>query len=137
MGNYLYDLVLYLILAGLTIGLTHAFQVKRLISGDAQVAIIYLLVFYGLANIPLTYMLSYLFKSYGDAKGIVFFLNLVVGALIPSFIMKLRLEFDAPFSLSLALSYIFRIFPSFSVRASAKGVKIPFSAASESWAASA
>ena len=62
MGNYLYDIFMYAVLSAFAIGLTHVFDVKRLLADDAYLAVIVLFTFYGLANVPLTFLISYLFQ---------------------------------------------------------------------------
>ena len=46
---------------------------------------------FGFANIPFTYMLSYLFKDYGNAQGMIYFFNFITGGLLPVIILILRL----------------------------------------------
>ena len=89
-GNYLNDLFLYLIVAAFSIGMCKALEVEALTEGDAMKATVLLFIFFGAANIPLTYLLGYAFQNYGTAQGIIYFINFVTGGLITTIILVLR-----------------------------------------------
>lgn len=89
-GNFVYDFLLYLVVAFFSVGMCYALEVEALTEGEAISATILLFVFYGLANIPFTYILAYAFKDYGNAQGVVYFMNFVAGGLITIIILVLR-----------------------------------------------
>lgn len=74
---------------------------------------------YGLTNIPLTYIVGYLFKDYGNAQAALYFFNFVAGGILPLIILILRWigdPEDAVNSSDVArgLAWIFRIIPAYS-----------------------
>lgn len=89
-GNYLYDLLLYAIVAGISLGICAGLEVEALVEGDALGATAVLFFLYGITNIPFTYIISYLFKDYGNAQAAVYFFNFVVGGIVPMIILVLR-----------------------------------------------
>jgi hypothetical protein len=89
LGNYIYDFILYLIVAIFSVGMCQALKIDSLI-GEAYGATCLLFLFYGLANIPLTYILGYLFKDYGNAQGAIYFFNFVTGGILTIIILVLR-----------------------------------------------
>ena len=89
-GNFLYDYLLYAIVAGFSVGICVALDVTALIEGDALAASAILFFLYGLTNIPLTYILGYLFKDYGNAQAALYFINFVAGGILPMIILILR-----------------------------------------------
>lgn len=87
--------------------------------GDALGATAILFFLYGITNIPLTYILSYLFKDYGNAQAALYFFNFVAGGIVPMIVLVLRWisnPDDAVPSgdVGRALSWILRIIPAFS-----------------------
>ena len=72
-GNFLYDYVLYAIVAGFSVGMCVALNIEALIEGDALAATALLFFLLGLSNIPFTYIFSNIFTSYGNAQGTIYF----------------------------------------------------------------
>ena len=89
-GNYIYDFLLYLFIAIFTLGMCQVLSIDSLIEGDAYTASCLLFLFYGLSNIPLTYILGYLFKDYGNAQAGYYFFTFVIGGLVTIIILVLR-----------------------------------------------
>lgn len=72
-----------------------------------------LFLFYGLANIPLTYILGYIFKDYGNAQGAVYFFNFVAGGILTIIILVLRWIDENSNKIGRGLAWPLRIIPSF------------------------
>ena len=118
-GNFIYDYLLYAIIAGVSIGIAVGLDVEILTEGDALAATCILFFLYGTANIPLTYIFGFIFTDYGNAQVGVFFFNFILGGLITIIILVLRLisniQDDVPSSdVGRGLSWFLRIFPAFS-----------------------
>lgn len=113
-GNYLYDFLLYTVVAGFSLGMCHALQIKALITDGAFLATCLLFVFYGFSNIPLTYIQGYLFKDYGNAQGVVYFFNFVVGGIAPIITLILRWIGQDSNKVGRGIAWALRIVPAFS-----------------------
>jgi len=85
-----------------------------LITGSAFTGTCLLFLFYGLANIPLTYILGYIFRDYGNAQGAIYFFNFVAGGIIPIIILVLRWIDKESNKIGRGLAWPLRIIPSFS-----------------------
>lgn len=81
--------------------------------GEAFTATCLLFFLYGLANIPLTYILGYLFKDYGNAQGAVYFFNFVTGGIITLIILVLRWIDTDSNKVGRGLAWPLRMIPSF------------------------
>lgn len=66
-----------------------------------------------MANIPLTYILGYLFKDYGNAQGAVYFFNFVTGGIITIIILVLRFIDADSNKVGRGLAWPLRMIPSF------------------------
>ena len=118
-GNFLYDYLLYAVVAGISVGVCVGLNIEALIEDNAINATAALFFLYGLANIPLTYILGYLFKDYGNAQAAVYFFNFVSGGIVSLVIYILRWisnEDDAISSgdIGRGLGWVLRIIPAFS-----------------------
>lgn len=114
MGNYIYDFILYLILAIFSIIMCKVMEIEALTEGNAFAATILLFLFYGLANIPFTYLVGYAFKDYGNAQGIVYFINFVAGGLVTIIILVLRWVSLSSGVVGRILAWPLRLIPAFS-----------------------
>jgi ATP-binding cassette subfamily A (ABC1) protein 3 len=112
-GNYIYDFLLYLFIAVFTLGMCQVLSIDSLIEGNAFTASCLLFLFYGLSNIPLTYILGYLFKDYGNAQGAVYFFNFVSGGILTLIILVLR-WISTSNIVGKGLAWPLRIIPAFS-----------------------
>ena len=114
MGNFVYDFVLYMIVAGFSIVMCKVMDIEALIEGNAFAATITLFILYGLANIPFTYLIGYAFKDYGNAQGIVYFVNFVAGGLVTIIILVLRWVSLSSSLVGRILAWALRLIPAFS-----------------------
>jgi ATP-binding cassette subfamily A (ABC1) protein 3 len=113
-GNFIYDYVLYLILAGFSLLMCKLLEAKAFITGDAYGVVILAFILYGLAYIPLTYIFAYLFKDYGNAQAGFYFLTFVLGGLLSLVVFLLRFLGGNAGKIGLGISWVFRIIPSYS-----------------------
>ena len=117
-GNFLYDYLLYAVVAGISLGVCAGLNIEALIEDEAINATAALFFLYGLANIPLTYIFGYLFKDYGNAQAAVYFFNFVSGGIVSLVIYILRWisnEDDAVSSgdIGRGLAWVLRCIPAF------------------------
>lgn len=89
-GNFFYDFLLYAVVAVFSVVMCKVLSVDSLINGTAFTGTCLLFFLFGLANIPLTYMLGYVFTDYGTAQGAIYFFNFVAGGIVPIIILVLR-----------------------------------------------
>lgn len=113
LGNFLYDFILYLIVAIFSVVMCQVLKIESLTTGSAFTATCLLFFFYGLANIPLTYILGYIFRDYGNAQGAVYFFNFVSGGIVTIIILVLRWIDEGSNKIGRGLSWPLRIIPSF------------------------
>ena len=113
-GNFLYDYLLYLVLAVYSVLMCVALEIEALTNGQAIYGTILIFIFFGLANIPFTYLLGYAFTDYGNAQGIVYFINFVSGGLVTIIILVLRWISGSSSDVGRGLSWVLRIIPSYS-----------------------
>lgn len=69
---------------------------------------------YGYSNIVLTYLVAFLFKDYGNAQGVVYFFNFVVGGISPIIILVLRWIDQNSNLIGRGISWGMRLIPAFS-----------------------
>lgn len=111
-GNFIYDYVLYLVLAVFSFGMCQALSATAF-TGDAYGVTVLVFILYGLAYIPLTYIIAYVFKDYGNAQAGYYFFTFVVGGLLSIVVLVLRFLGGDAGKVGLGLSWIFRIIPSY------------------------
>lgn len=111
-GNFLYDYLLYVVLAVFGFLMCLAIDVDAFI-GDAFGVIVFTFMIYGLAYIPTTYIFSYLFKDYGNAQAGFYFFTFVVGGLLTIIVLVLRFLGGTANTVGLVLAWILRFIPSF------------------------
>jgi hypothetical protein len=112
LGNFIYDYILYLILAGYTLLMCKAFNVTPLL-GDAFGVTFMTFILYGLAYIPFTYIMGFVFKDYGNAQAGFYFFTFVAGGLLSMVIFILRSLGGTAGNVGLYLTWIIRFVPSF------------------------
>jgi len=112
-ANFVYDYILYAVVAVVSALVCLALDVGSLTDGDAYGATWMLFMFYGTAYIWLTYVFAFLFKDYGAAQAGYFFLTFVVGGLIPILILVLRALNENTRRFGKGIAWILRIHPSF------------------------
>lgn len=113
LGNFLYDFVLYLILAIFSVVMCKVLSIQSFTEGSAMTMTVLLFLFYGLANIPFTYILGYLFKDYGHAQGAIYFFNFGSGGIFTTIIIVLRWVNASSNKAGRGVAWAFRIIPSF------------------------
>lgn len=112
-GNFFYDFVLYLLLAGFSVGCCLLLDIQGFI-GESLMATILGFVLYGLTYIPFTYIASYFFKDYGNAQAVYYFFTFVSGGLLPILILILRFLAGTAGNVGKILSWFLRLIPSYS-----------------------
>lgn len=113
-GNYLYDFLLYAIVAGFSLAMCHVLEIKALTTNGAYLATCLLFGFYGLSNIALTNIAGNLFKDYGNAQGVVYFFNFVAGGIAPIITLILRWIDQNSNSVGRGIAWALRLIPAFS-----------------------
>lgn len=115
LGNFIFDYFMYLLLAAFAVGMCLALGVDSFI-GDNQTFYVVVIVFllYGAAYIPLTYILSYVFKDYGNAQAGYYFFTFVVGGLISTIMLVLRFVGGTAGLVGLYITWALRCIPPFS-----------------------
>jgi ATP-binding cassette subfamily A (ABC1) protein 3 len=68
-----------------------AFNIETFLEDDCYGAIVLLFFLYGWAIIPFSYLFGFVFKSYGNAQIVNFFLHFILGAIASLVIFILRL----------------------------------------------
>jgi ATP-binding cassette subfamily A (ABC1) protein 3 len=111
-GNFIYDYVLYLVLAVFSFLMCLALDVDAF-TGDAFGPTVCVFIIYGLAYIPLTYIIAYVFTDYGNAQAGYYFFTFVVGGLVSIIVLVLRILGGTANTVGLVLGWIFRIIPSY------------------------
>jgi hypothetical protein len=114
LANFVYDFLLYLIVAIIAIILIVVLKITAFNSGDALVGTILLFLFYGLAYIPLTYIVAYLFTDYGSAQAGYYFLTFVIGGMLPILTFILRIIGPSSGTIGRGIAWALRIYPAFS-----------------------
>jgi NADH:ubiquinone oxidoreductase subunit 3 (subunit A) len=113
-ANFIYDYILYLILAVVTVGLCSALSIGAFTSGSAYTGLWLLFILYGLAYIPFTYMLAFAFKDYGNAQAGYYFLTFIIGGMLPILTLLLRILGAGSNPIGKGLAWFLRIYPAFS-----------------------
>ena len=113
LGNFIFDYLFFIILAGFSLAMCFAFEIKSLIEGDSLTATILFFLAYGLANIPFTYLISFLIDDPSKALPILFFINGLISGLIAILISIFRL-IQPLTTVGRGIAWFFRIFPTVS-----------------------
>jgi ATP-binding cassette subfamily A (ABC1) protein 3 len=106
--------LLYLIVAGFSVGMCKLLEISALIDDGAFIATCLLFGLFGVSNILLTYIMAYLFKDYGNAQGVIYFFNFVGGGIAPIIILVLRWISESSNKIGRGIAWLLRIIPSFS-----------------------
>jgi len=86
-----------------------------LIKDEAYTAVCILLLFFGIANIPLTYIFGYLFSDYGNAQSAIYFFNFTTGGGLSICILIFRcMNHNNSNAVARGFAWLFRIIPAFS-----------------------
>lgn len=111
-SSFMMNIIEHLIPAVVCSLLVRAFSIALWLQDDVYGLIWALFVMFGFAVIPFCYVLSFVFKDHGSAQTTVFALNFITGFLFSLFTYILRIMGSAK-NASMALQYIFRVFPGF------------------------
>lgn len=68
---------------------------------------------YGLAYIPFTYIVAFLFTDYGSAQAFYFFITLMCGGMLPIITLVMRIISSSAAVIGVLIARILRIIPSF------------------------
>ena len=112
-ANFVYDFILYFIVAAITIGISKAMSITALTEGNNFAVTWLLFVFYGLSYISFTYIIAFCFKDYGNAQAAYYFITFVAGGMIPLLTFLLRILSNSSNPIGRALAWIFRLYPAF------------------------
>jgi len=112
-SNFVYDFILYLIVAIVAVGLCKALDITAFTKGSAFAGTCLLFLFYGLAYISLTYIFAFLFKDYGNAQAGFYFLTFIVGGMLPIVPYLLRILGASSNPIGRGIAWVLRIYPSF------------------------
>jgi ATP-binding cassette subfamily A (ABC1) protein 1 len=112
-SNFIYDYLLYLIIAIVAVGICKGLQISSLTDGNAYTGTCLLFFFYGLAYISFTYIFAFVFKDYGNAQAGYYFLTFLVGGMLPILTFLLRILGSGSNSVGRGLAWILRLYPAF------------------------
>jgi ATP-binding cassette, subfamily A (ABC1), member 3 len=112
-GNLVYDYVLYLIVATISIAIAKAMSVDKLTVGDAFAAFWMLALFYGLSYISFTYICSFCFSDYGSAQSSYYFMTALVGGIIPIAILIFRVLRPSTSPYARGVAWFLRLHPAY------------------------
>jgi hypothetical protein len=113
MANFLYDYILYLIVALPAAAMCMILKISSLIDGDAVISTWLLFSTYGLAYIPLTYIIAFVFKDYGNAQSFYFFATFFAGGLLPILTLLLRILSSSTNAIGRYVAWALRAYPAF------------------------
>ena len=115
-GNFIYDYFLYAIVAGFTGTMCMVFDIQSLTGGDAMGGTWTLILLFGLANLPLTYILTFLFKDYSSAQAGIYFFNFICGGILSTLALVLRTIADkgGAGEIVRGFSWVLRLIPAYS-----------------------
>jgi len=112
-ANFIYDYLLYLCVAMPAAAFCMLLNVSSLTDGNALPATWMLFTFYGLAYIPLTYLLAFIFKEYGSAQSFYFFASFLTGGLFPVLTLLLRMLSASSNKIGRYIAWGLRSYPAF------------------------
>lgn len=112
-ANFVYDYLLFIFVSVITIIIAKALSITSLTDGTAYAATWMLFVFYGLSYVPLTYILAFLYKDYGNAQAAYYFITFVAGGLLPLLTFLLRILGEGSNKVGRGISWALRAFPPF------------------------
>jgi len=112
-SSWIWDFLTYMIGPYVfTVILLHAFDVKVMINGEAGQALWTILLLYGLAVVPFTYMTTFLFKSPTLAQNINILFHILGGLMLMMTTLILSF-FEKYVDDAKIMRHVFRLFPQF------------------------
>lgn len=112
-ANFIYDFILYMLVAVITIGIAKGMSITSITEGTAYAATWMLFIFYGISYISFTYIASFLFKEYGNAQAGYYFITLVSGGMLPILTFLLRVLGEGSNPVGRGIAWVLRLYPSF------------------------
>jgi ATP-binding cassette subfamily A (ABC1) protein 3 len=112
-ANFVYDYALYVAVAVPSALLCSAMKISSLSTGSAYTATWLLFCSYGLAYIPFTYIIAFLYKEYGSAQSYYFFLTFLIGGMFPVITFVLRIISTGSNQIGRYISWAFRVYPAY------------------------
>jgi ATP-binding cassette, subfamily A (ABC1), member 3 len=112
-ANFIYDYLLYLVVAVPAAGLCIAMNISALVTGNAETATWLLFVAYGLAYVPFTYIAAFAYREYGSAQSYYFFLTFLIGGMLPVLTLVLRIISSGSSRIGRYIAWALRAFPAF------------------------
>jgi ATP-binding cassette subfamily A (ABC1) protein 3 len=112
-SNYIYDFILYMVVAIIAVSICKGFEITSLTKGDAFFATCMLFLFYGLSYISLTYIFAFLFKDYGSAQAGFYFLTFIAGGIAPILTILLRFLGKQSNLVGRGLAWVLRLYPAY------------------------
>ena len=113
LGNFVFDFLSYFLLSAIIIALCFAFGFSSFVgTQDSITALVYLFLLFGMSNLLFTYLICYVFKEALAGQVGVFFLNLIIGSILPIILVILRMILASPQANGLV--WFLRLFPPFS-----------------------
>jgi hypothetical protein len=112
-ANFVYDYLMYMIVAIFSVVVIKHLEITSLTSGNAYAATVMLFIFYGIAYIFLTYILAFLYKDYGNAQAGHYFLTFITGGMLPILTLLLRVLGIGSNSIGRRLAWVLRLYPAF------------------------
>jgi len=112
-ANFVYDFLLFIFISFITILIAKGLTITSLTDGNAYAATWMLFIFYGLSYIPLTYILAFIYKDYGNAQAAYYFITFVAGGLLPLLTFLLRILGSGSNTVGRGIAWVLRAFPPF------------------------
>ena len=113
-ANFVYDYILYAIVASLSVVIAKLLSINSLTDGNAYFGTWLLFILYGLSYIPLTYLLAFQYKDYGNAQASYYFLTFITGGMLPILTFLLRIIGTSSNPIGRYIAWALRLYPSFS-----------------------
>jgi len=110
---FLWDFLIYCITSVSLIIVLFIWNVSSFTSFEAVMATALLFLLFGLAIIPWTYLLSFLFKNEGSGQNMILFINVILGAVLVLIFLVTQIV-DSIQSAADYIVWSLRIFPGFS-----------------------
>ena len=123
-ANYIWDMLVYLVPASAALILIQAFDITSLTGSgtgcvracttDSFASVVVLFLLFGLAIIPFTYLLSFVFREHSAALNITLMINFVLGVVLLSVSFVLDI-IESTADVNQSLKYLWRFSPLFNL----------------------
>jgi ATP-binding cassette, subfamily A (ABC1), member 3 len=112
-ANFVYDYILYLIVAIITIAIAKGLGIESLTTGTAYAATWLLFIFYGISYINFTYICAFYYHDYGNAQAAYSVITFLTGGMLPLLTFLLRILGSGSNSIGRGIAWVLRLYPSF------------------------